>query len=366
MSHFQPLKIARVRQDTRDAIQVTFEVPHALKDAFRYEPGQHLILRAQVDGEELRRSYSICSAVQDDELRIAIKKVQGGAFSSWANENFVPGMSIDAMPPTGSFHLPHAAGSQHCDDHHSRRHYLAFAAGSGITPVFSIIRSTLLAEPDSRFTLVYGNRASSTVMMRDELSDLKDSFLERLSVIHVMSREKQDIDLFNGRIDADKCRALCQQWIRLDDIDHVFLCGPQQMMEQVSSTLQLLGMKKEQIHAELFGVAAAAPSSARLTRAAAASGQCEVTLIIDGRHQSFSMPRDTVSVLDAGLQQGIDIRYACKGGICATCRCKVVEGKADMDANHALEDYEVAGGFVLSCQAFPASDKLVLDFDQDA
>ena len=358
MSHFQPLKISSVRRDTRDAIQVTFDVPAALKDSFRYEPGQHLTLRAELGGEELRRSYSICSAVQDDELRIAIKKVSGGVFSSWANESFAPGMTIDVMPPAGSFHLPHDAGS--------RRHYLAFAAGSGITPVFSIIRSTLLAEADSRFTLVYGNRASSTVMLRDELSDLKDSFLERLSVIHVMSREKQDIDLFNGRIDADKCRALCQQWIALDDIDHAFLCGPQQMMEQVSSTLQSLGLKKEQIHAELFGVAATALASARASRATAASGQCEVTLIIDGRHQSFSMPRDTVSVLDAGLQQGIDIRYACKGGICATCRCKVVEGKADMDANHALEDYEVAGGFVLSCQAFPASDKLVLDFDQDA
>ena len=356
MSHFQPLTIARVKRDTREAIQVSFEVPQPLKATFRYEPGQHLTLRATIDGQELRRSYSICSAVQDDELRIAIKKVSGGAFSGWANEHLAPGMRIDVMPPTGSFHRPLSG-----DDRH---HYLAVAAGSGITPVFSIMRSTLLAEPGSRFTLVYGNRASSTVMLRDELADLKDSFLDRVSIVHVMSREKQDIDLFNGRIDADKCRALFRHWIPLDDIDHAFLCGPQPMMEAVSATLQSLGMKKAQIHAELFGVANAAPS--RAARPAVSSGQCEVTLIIDGRHQSFSMPRDTLSVLDAGLQQGIDIRYACKGGICATCRCKVVEGKADMDANHALEDYEVARGFVLSCQAFPATDTLVLDFDQDA
>ncbi len=356
MSHFHSLRISGLVHDTRDAIRVSFEVPAALRETFRYQPGQHLTLRAVIDGDEQRRSYSICSAVQDEELQIAIKKVPGGVFSNWAHEHFAPGIAVDVMPPTGSFHLPLSP------DHH--RHYLAFAAGSGITPVFSVIRSTLLAEPQSRFTLLYGNRASSTVMLRDPLADLKDQFLGRLSVIHIMSREKQDIDLFNGRIDADKCRALLAQWVRLDDIDHVFICGPQQMMEQVSATLLALGLDKSRIRAELFGVAVAA-SRAR-PAAAVTEAQCEVTLVIDGRHYLFAMPRDAMPVLEAGLAQGIEIPYACKGGICATCRCKVTEGKADMDANHALEDYEVASGFVLSCQAFPATDKLVLDFDQDA
>ena len=357
MSRFHSLQIASLTHDTRDAILVSFAVPDALAETFRYQPGQHLTLRATIGGEEQRRSYSICSAVQDGELRIAIKKVSGGLFSGWAHQTLAAGMSIDVMPPTGNFHLPLSA-----DNH---RHYLAFAAGSGITPVFSVIKSTLLAEPDSRFTLVYGNRASSTVMLREALADLKDRFLDRLSVIHVMSREKQDIDLFNGRIDADKCRALLTHWIPLADIDHVFTCGPQQMMEQVTATLIELGLNKTQIHAELFGVAASVSARPRAA-VTAGSAECEVTLVIDGRHLSFSMPRDTMSVLEAGLAQGIEIPYACKGGICATCRCKVIEGKADMDANHALEDYEVARGFVLSCQAFPATDNLVLDFDQDA
>lgn len=357
MSHFHSLKVANVSRDTRDAILVSFDVPAALQSQFGFQPGQHLTLRTMLDGQEVRRSYSICSAVQDEVLCIAIKKVSGGLFSGWANDTLKAGMLIDVMPPTGHFHLPLSASHQ--------KHYLAIAAGSGITPVFSIIKSTLLAEPHSRFTLVYGNRASSAVMLRDALADLKDNFLDRLSIIHVMSREKQDIDLFNGRIDAEKCRALCSQWIPLDSIDHAFLCGPQQMMEQVSETLWSMGMAKECVHMELFGTAPAASAPRRIAQADAPDRQCEVTLIIDGRHQSFSMARDAQSVLDAGLAQGIDIRYACKGGICATCRCKVIEGKVDMDANHVLEDYEVARGFVLSCQAFPATDTLVLDFDQD-
>ena len=357
MNHFHALTVASVTRDTRDAVLVSFEVPDELATAYAYQPGQHLTLRAVIDGQDLRRSYSICSSVRDRRLRVGIKKVAGGQFSTWANEQLKPGMQLDVMPPMGTFHVPLAA------DH--SRHYLGFAAGSGITPLFSIIKTTLETEPGSRFTLVYGNRASSTVMLRDELADLKDRFLQRLSIVHVMSREKQDLDLFNGRIDRAKCEALCRQWIPVADIDIAFICGPEAMMREVSSALQGLGLGKEQIRAELFAVGTPQRREGRRTVSASVSGECEVTLVIDGRHQSFTMARDSVSLLDAGLAQGIDIRYACKGGICATCRCKVVEGRVDMDANHALEDYEIARGFVLSCQAFPASDKLVLDFDQD-
>jgi ring-1,2-phenylacetyl-CoA epoxidase subunit PaaE len=357
MNHFHSLTVASVTRDTRDAVLVSFDVPDELAAAYAYQPGQHLTLRANIDGQDLRRSYSICSSVQDRRLRVGIKKVAGGQFSTWANEQIKPGMQLDVMPPMGAFHVPLAP------DH--RRHYLGFAAGSGITPLFSIIKTTLETEPHSRFTLVYGNRASSTVMLRDELADLKDRFLQRLSVVHVMSREKQDLDLFNGRIDGAKCEALCRQWVPVADIDMAFICGPEAMMLQVSSALQALGLGKEQIRAELFAAGTAQRTETRRVVAAGTVGECEVTLVIDGSHQSFTMARDSESVLDAGLAQGIDIRYACKGGICATCRCKVVEGKVDMDANHVLEDYEIARGFVLSCQAFPASDKLVLDFDQD-
>ena len=359
MNHFHSLTVAKVTRDTRDAVLVSFDVPDELADAYHYQPGQHLTLRATVDGQDLRRSYSICSSVQDGQLRVGIKKVAGGLFSTWANEQLKPGMQLDVMPPMGHFHVPLSPDHQ--------KHYLGVAAGSGITPLFSIIKTTLETELHSRFTLVYGNRASSTVMLRDELADLKDRFLERLSVVHVMSREKQDLDLFNGRIDRAKCEALCRQWLPVADIDVAFICGPESMMQEVSAALQALGLAKEQIKAELFAAGGSQRSDARRHAAAgaASTGECDVTLVIDGVHQSFTMQRDRESVLDAGLAQGIDIRYACKGGICATCRCKVVDGKVDMDANYALEDYEIARGFVLSCQAFPASDTLVLDFDQD-
>ena len=363
MSHFHSLSIDRVQPDTRDAIIVSLHLPDELRSIFAYRQGQHLTLRAMIDGEDVRRSYSLCSAVQDECLQIAIKKVSGGLFSGWAHANLKAGMTLDVMPPMGNFQVPLQPGQS--------RHYLAFAAGSGITPIYSIIKTSLLAEPHSRVTLVYGNRASSTVMLREALADLKDRFLDRLSIVHVMSREKQDIDLFNGRIDAEKCRALAEQWIAIDDVDVAFLCGPESMTLQVSEALQALGMVKEQIKTELFSASAAdtAAAARRRERASASSeagAQCEVSFIIDGHHHQISMERDRQSLLDAGLAHGIDIRYACKGGICATCRCKVIEGRVDMDANHALEDYEIARGFVLSCQAYAASERLVLDFDQDS
>lgn len=363
MSHFHSLSIDRVQPDTRDAIIVSLHLPDELRSIFAYRQGQHLTLRAMIDGEDVRRSYSLCSAVQDECLQIAIKKVSGGLFSGWAHANLKAGMTLDVMPPMGNFQVPLQPEQS--------RHYLAFAAGSGITPIYSIIKTSLLAEPHSRVTLVYGNRASSTVMLREALADLKDRFLDRLSIVHVMSREKQDIDLFNGRIDAEKCRALAEQWIAIDDVDVAFLCGPESMTLQVSEALQALGMVKEQIKTELFSASAAdtAAAARRRERASASSeagAQCEVSFIIDGHHHQISMERDRQSLLDAGLAHGIDIRYACKGGICATCRCKVIEGRVDMDANHALEDYEIARGFVLSCQAYAASERLVLDFDQDS
>jgi ring-1,2-phenylacetyl-CoA epoxidase subunit PaaE len=356
MTKFHPLTVAKVKHETRDAIAVTFDVPPELKDAFQYQQGQHLTLRAMIDGEDVRRSYSICSAVQDDRLRVAIKRVPGGAFSTWANECIRPGVTIDVMPPEGRFNLPL--------EPESHRHYLAFAAGSGITPILSIIKTTLIAEPHSKFTLLYGNRASSSVIFRDELTDLKDQYLERLNLVYIMSREPQDIELFHGRITEDKCRALFQHWLRVEDVDHAFICGPEDMMHGVSAALQEAGMPLARIRIELFAAGAArSERKPRHTAAAEARHQTEVTVIMDGNHAVFTMDKDKESLLDAGLRAGIDMRYSCKGGVCSTCRCKLLEGQVDMDVNYALEDYEVARGFVLSCQSFPVTDKVVVDFD---
>jgi ring-1,2-phenylacetyl-CoA epoxidase subunit PaaE len=355
MSKFYPLTVASVRNETRDAVAVTFEVPRDLQEIFAYTQGQHLTLRAMIDGEDVRRSYSICSAVQEDLLRVAIKRTPGGLFSSWANESLRPGMTLDVMPPMGHFNVPLDASNE--------KHYLAFAAGSGITPVLSIIKTTLAAEPKSRFTLVYGNRATSSVIFRDELTDLKDACLERLRLVYVMSREEQDIELFNGRITRDKCAQFFQHWIGVDDVDVAFICGPEEMMHGVSAALRDAGMPKERIRIELF--AASIPKHAHKPRKLESGErhQAQVTVIMDGNATSFAMEKEKESVLDAGVKAGLEMRYSCKGGVCSTCRCKVIEGEVQMDVNYALEDYEVARGFVLSCQSFPLTDKVVLDFD---
>ncbi|MBV6320183.1 1,2-phenylacetyl-CoA epoxidase subunit PaaE [Duganella violaceipulchra] len=357
MSKFHPLTVSQVRNETRDTIAVTFAVPPELQENFRFQQGQHLTLRAQIGDEDVRRSYSICSAVQEGALRVAIKRTQGGLFSSWANDTIKPGITLDVMPPMGHFNVPL--------DVANHKHYLAFAAGSGITPILSIIKTTLAAEPHSRFTLFYGNRASSSVIFKDELSDLKDTYMERLKLAYVMSREQQDIELFNGRITKEKAAQFLKHWAWVEDIDVAFICGPEDMMLGVSEALQEAGMPKSQIKIELF--AASIPKHQHKPRAIdpqAGRHETEVTVILDGNATSFTMDQDKESLLDAGLKAGIDMRYSCKGGVCSTCRCKLLEGKVDMDVNYALEDYEIARGYVLSCQSFPITDKVVIDFDQ--
>ena len=356
MSKFYPLSVAQVHKETRDTIAVTFAVPQELQDAFHYQQGQHLTLRAMIGGEDVRRSYSICSAVQDNKLRVAIKRTQGGLFSSWANDNLKEGATLEVMPPMGHFNVPLDAAN--------RKHYLAFAAGSGITPLLSIIKTTLLTEPNSSFTLFYGNRASSSVIFKEELSDLKDVYTGRLKLAYVMSREQQDIELFNGRITKEKAAQFLKHWVNIEDIDVAFICGPEDMMLGVSEALQEAGLPKSQIKVELF--AASIPKHQHKPRLdeSAARHETEVTVIMDGNASTFTMDQDKESLLDAGLKAGIDMRYSCKGGVCSTCRCKVLDGKVEMDVNYALEDYEIARGYVLSCQSFPITDKVVIDFDQ--
>jgi ring-1,2-phenylacetyl-CoA epoxidase subunit PaaE len=358
LSKFHALKVAAVARETRDAVALTFEVPAQLKEAFRFVQGQHLTLRADIGGEDLRRSYSICSAVQDETLRIAVKKAAGGAFSSWINDQVRPGHTLEVMPPMGHFNV--------ALDARRRRHYLGFAAGSGITPLLSIIKTTLLSEPHSRFTLFYGNRSSAAVIFREELSDLKNRYLERFNLVYVMSREPQDIAVLNGRIDQQKTDALLTHWVDLESIDTAFVCGPDGMMQAVSKALQAHGLPKAQIKIELF--AASIPRHEHKAHAAPDPGhtECAVTAIIDGAARQFTLEKARDNIIDGALRQGIELPYSCKGGVCSTCRAKLVSGEVDMDVNFALEDYEVARGFILCCQSYPVTDTVVVDFDQPA
>lgn len=357
MSQFHSLTIKDVRPETRDAVSIAFDIPESLAEAFHFTQGQYLVLRTELDGEEVRRSYSICTGTGDGELRVAIKRVAGGRFSTFANERLQPGQRLDVMPPDGRFFVPL--------DPARHGQYLAVAAGSGITPILSIIKTTLEREPRSRFTLLYGNRSSASALFREQLEDLKNRFLQRLNLIFVFSREQQDVDLYNGRIDADKCGQLFARWIDVKALDAAFICGPQAMTETVRDQLQGHGLAAERIHFELFASeGATARREAREAARAADSASSQVTVISDGRALSFDLPRNTRSVLDAGNAQGLELPYSCKAGVCSTCKCKVIEGEVEMDSNFALEDYEVAAGYVLSCQSYPVSDRVVLDFDQ--
>ena len=357
MTKFHELRVADVKPETRDAMVVTFEVPSEDAESFRYFAGQHLTLKARIEGEDVRRSYSICAGAQEQKLRVAIKRVDDGLFSSWAVENIKPGQRIEVMEPAGHFNVPLVPDAA--------RHHVAFASGSGITPILSLIKTTLAAEPRSRFTLIYGNRASSSVIFKEELEDLKDRYLTRLNLVFILSREQQDVDLFNGRIDAEKCDQLLARWIDPTDIDVAYICGPQSMMEQVQERLMARGLAKSQIKLELF--AGAMHKGPRPERKSVIKGEvgCKVTVIQNGLTREFSMPKNKESVLDAALEQGIELPYSCKGGVCGTCRCKLIKGEVDMDANYSLEDYEVARGFVLTCQSFPITDTLLIDLDQE-
>ncbi|MBS0322168.1 MAG: phenylacetate-CoA oxygenase/reductase subunit PaaK [Proteobacteria bacterium] len=356
---FHPLAIARVDRETRDAVAITFAVPPSLADAFRWEAGQHLTLRAEVGGEDLRRSYSICTPPDSGALTIAIKRAPGGLFSNHANAMLKAGDIVDVMAPMGHFM---AAPAEKADGAPAR--YVAFAAGSGITPIVAIVAATLAADRRAEFTLVYGNRASSTVMFRETLAALKDRYLDRFNLVHVLSREAQDIELLHGRIDRAKADALLDHWVSLDGVDAVYLCGPEGMMDAVHEALAARGYPEARIRVERF--AASIPRHRHVPRPLPEAGAAEtaVDAVIDGSTRSFTLKRGEENIIDAALRQGIELPYSCKGGVCSTCRCKLVDGEVDMDVNYALEDYEVARGYVLACQSYPVTARVVVDFDQ--
>ncbi len=350
---FHSLTVADVRRETDDTVSVAFAVPDELADPYRFAPGQHLTLRIVLAGEELRRSYSVCSGVDDGELRVAVKRVPGGRFSGWVHETLRVGDRVEVMTPAGRFTT--------ALDPDGRRHYLAVAAGSGITPVMSILRTVLAREPHGTFTLVYGNRTVSSIIFRDALNDLKDRYLDRLQVLHVLSRQQLDAPLLNGRITGEKMHALARGVLDVEAVDEAFLCGPEPMTLEVRDALAELGMDLRHVHLELFGTPHV--TSARVGPAGADAGEVrEVTVVLGGVKTGVSVPV-TKTVLEAGLAAGLDLPFSCQGGVCATCRAKVCDGEVDMATNYALEPWEVEAGYVLTCQSRPVTASVTVDYD---
>jgi ring-1,2-phenylacetyl-CoA epoxidase subunit PaaE len=367
---FHSLRVCDVRRETDEVVSVAFEVPPHLAELYAYSPGQHLTLRRRFDDKrfddkrfddkpiddkeevELRRSYSICSGVAEHELRVAVKCVPGGRFSEWLHAELRPGMCLDVMTPAGRFTTQL--------DPRRQRHYLALAVGKGITPIMALLKSSLACEPNSRFTLVYGNRTTRSILFREQLADLKDRYLDRLQVVHVLSGQHQDVPLFNGRLDADHLRLLSGSLIALDSVDEVFVCAPQPTTQALRETLRDLGMDPAHIHFELFGTPHTPSSTAAV---AAPVADHHLSLIARGVRTEIDLDAGT-TLLEAGLAAGLDLPFSCKDGICATCRAHLRQGEVAMAANYALEPWELERGFVLTCQSRPISASIVVDYDE--
>ena len=353
MAKFHTLKVDRITRPTEESVAITFEIPSNLKEEFTFIQGQHLTLKKDLDGEDVRRSYSICSCPIDETLTVAIKKLNGGMFSTWANEKLKEGDEMEVMAPHGKFYVPL--------DPESSRSYVAFASGSGITPIISIIETTLRKEPESDFMLFYGNRKTGTIIFQEELEALKNRYMGRFSLYHILSKERQESDLFNGRIDAKKIQSYANIFFDPANVDHFFTCGPEEMMLAVKDSLLAMDVPSERVHLELFtspvGKLGSGSTEVRHEKAHA-----EITVVLDGNSLTFPYDSDK-SILDVAFDNGADLPYACKGGVCSTCVCKLEEGEVSMDVNYALEPDELERGLILSCQAFPKTEKVRLNFD---
>ena len=354
-THFHRLAVAEITAETADAKTIRFAVPDPLRDRFAFFPGQHVALRREIGGEEVRRNYSLCVAPQEGQLRIAIKRVADGVFSTWATEALKPGDELDVMEPHGSFTRAVGGGSGH---------YVGFAAGSGITPILSLLKATLLGEPESRFTLCYGNRDASSIMFLEELAQLKNRFMHRLEVHHFLSAEMEDIDLFNGRMDRAKCDEILSTLIDPAGVNGAFLCGPPGMLDAAEGALLSAGVAKDRILAERF--AADRPTGTQATHLAAMQTQAEglqITVTLDGRTRRIAFDASAGNILDSARVAGLRAPFACKAGVCATCRARVTSGDVEMAARYGLSDAEVAAGYVLTCQAIPVGAGVAVDYD---
>jgi ring-1,2-phenylacetyl-CoA epoxidase subunit PaaE len=349
---FHTLTIKDVRQEIEDAVSIAFEIPEHLAPQYQYKPGQYITMRAQINGDEVRRSYSICSAPKENELRVAIKRVKGGLFSNYANEMLHPGDAIDVMTPMGNFTTEISKNNE--------KTYVFFAGGSGITPILSLIKSVLVEEPNSFVTLIYGNRKINSIIFKEQIDYLKNVYLMRFNVIHVLSEEYLGNDMQYGLMDKAKTDQLNEFFLKQEKIDEAFICGPQPMILAIQEKLLAYGMPEKTVHVELF-------SSQTPVKPTIASTELKieanVRIILDGIEMDLNIDSDGESVLDAAYKAGMDVPFACKGGVCCTCKAKVLSGSVKMDVNYALEPEEVENGYVLTCQSHPTSDKVVISFD---
>ena len=356
MAEFHNLKVADIYKETEDTSVVAFEIPTESQDAFKFRQGQHLTLKADINGEDVRRSYSLCSSPLENEWKVAVKLIPGGKFSTYINDTVKIGDMIEVMAPSGTFGVD-------CDTEKSKN-YIFFAAGSGITPVLSMIKTHLKAEPNATCKLFYVNKTAKSIIFKEELEQLRNTYFGRLEIYYFLTKEKRDIELFNGRFNDDKMQVLTKTFIDIPDTSEVFLCGPEQMVNYVSNYLINAGLPKELIHFELFVTGLTEEDIKRTERLAKQNVEgVEVTIIDGGKEFSFTMTKEYDNILDAALGAGADLPFACKGGVCSTCKCGVVEGAVEMKINYALDDKEVSQNLVLSCQAVPTTEKVVVDFD---
>jgi ring-1,2-phenylacetyl-CoA epoxidase subunit PaaE len=354
--HFHPLRVKKIQKETADCVSVEFDVPELLSESFQFKQGQSLTMRTMISGEEVRRTYSICSSPLDKKLRVAIKKVQGGLFSTFANEQLKQSDVLDVMQPVGKFYVELNPAN--------KKNYLGIAAGSGITPLLSIIKTTLQTEPNSCFTLVYGNKSRSSIIFFEELQGLKNKYLQRFNFINILSRERTDAAINYGRINTEKLNEL-SGIIDYSSFDESFICGPEEMIFLVKDYLEKKGVDKKKIHFELFTTPGQKKEGAGSQEPGVETGPAsKITVKLDGRSFDFDLPFNSdVTILDAALKQGADLPFACKGGVCCTCKARLMEGEVSMDVHWGLEDEEVEQGYILACQSHPKTTKVVVDFD---
>lgn len=355
---FHKLIVKDVRKETKDCTSVAFEVPTEHKKDYQFIQGQYLTLRTDINGEDIRRSYSICSSPLDGELRVAIKKIDGGKFSTFANDVLKKGDKLEVMTPIGNFYTTL--------DPQQTKHYIAFVAGSGITPVLSIMKTVLQTEPKSTFTLLYGNKNTASIIFKEEIESLKNQYLNRFSVHYFLSRQRLETPLLNGRITGEKCKILFDKLIDVQQADEFFLCGPQKMVFEVRDALTAAGVSEKNVHFELFTspdgeLGEEKPIEVKEELKGKSSA---VTVKLDGITFDMQVPFGGATVLDAALNKGANLPFACKGGVCCTCKARLLEGEVTMAKNYALEQEELDQGFILSCQAYPTTEKVVVDFDQ--
>lgn len=351
---FHPLKIKDVIRETEDAVSISFEIPEEFKNDYNYKSGQYLTLRADINGEDVRRSYSLCSAPHENEWRVAVKQVEKGRFSTYANNELQAGMELQVMTPMGNFVVDTNSSND--------KSYVLFAAGSGITPIISIAKSVLANEPDSDVTLFYGNKGMNSIIFKEQLEALKNEHMDRLRIIHLLSRESLGSDILKGRIDKEKANELYSAFLKDLNIDAVYVCGPEPMIIGVKESMLENGVDQSKVHFELF-TSPTDPNEKVEMPTNSPKIDSNVTIIIDGDEYDIALSSNGEKILDAAQQAGADVPFACKGGVCCTCKAKILEGSASMEVNYALEPDEVDAGYILTCQAHPTSDKLVISFD---